>query len=116
MIFIKNWLWLIFPITVAIIFYFSEVRGDLPEESTIDLSIIPEDRCGVWAQNVENVLNSADPMRALQLWMIVAPQDSMYMQVTYDYIQQSDIKESDNYFGTANSDCLLSHGNMEIGI
>jgi len=82
---------------------------------SIDLSVIPEHRCGVWAVNVAGVVNSNNPMRALELWSITYPQDGRIIQLTYDYIHGSDVMTDPNPFGKANSDCLRAERKKNYG-
>lgn len=91
-------------------------ESKLPEGSTVDLSVIPIQACGVWATNVAHALESEHPLTALQIWILANPQDAPLLQVTYDYIMASDIRESTNFFGTANSDCLVADRGTEGSI
>jgi len=91
-------------------------EAKLPESSLLDLSIVPYEACPAWARNVEYVLNQDSPMMALQMWMMENPQDISLYEPTYQYIMQSDIRESYNFYETAVEDCNAAERGTEGSI
>ena len=89
---------------------------NLPSSSMVDLSIIPESRCGIWASNVGRVVTSKSPNKALEMWNIIYPTNANIIQLTYDYISQSDVMSSGNPAGVANTDCLSAPLRKTYGI
>ena len=104
----KKTIFAIFLAVAALAEVNSLTYAKLPETSTVDLSVIPISRCGVWASNVGHVMESEHPTFALQMWAATIPEDARIIQLTYDYIMSSDIRDSNNPTGTANSDCLIA--------
>ena len=84
------------------------VPAKLPADSTVDLSVIPVQSCGVWSRNVAKVVSGPSPITGLSMWMSMWPQDARIIPLTADYISASDIMHVANPEGEANSDCIAA--------
>lgn len=89
-------------IALLLIFSCTHVSAD----TKVDLSDIPEHLCGKWAYNVSQALRHSSPDRFLTTWLMHNRADKPYIILAKFYIENSNIKEVDNVFGTANADCL----------
>ena len=88
----------------------------LSPNSTVNLSVIPVESCGVWSRNVGRVVKDGNPIRGLSTWASMWPQDARIIPLTSDYISATDLVNDDTPEATANADCLKADRGTEGSI
>ncbi len=76
-----------------------------------DLTTIPIQLCGSWANNVVRVLNSQNSNDALMIWLATAPGDYPVIVETRKWLTANNgLRGETNPWGVANAACINAHG------